>query len=114
MKETILFPSKEEALTVFKMLEKEYKNFKYDSCNGIDVETIYLETEEEEIGIYEVTHSIEFQTVIKLEKTEYCLYLNCCNLCCHISPGIPDIHDPFVTEIIERLHPLWLNGRKAG
>lgn len=48
MKETILFPSQEKALTIFKILEKEWDNLRWDGFDGI-----YLETEEgEEISIY--------------------------------------------------------------
>ena len=114
MKETILFLSKKEALTVFKMLEKEWDNLKWDGCNGIYLETEEIEAEEEEMSIYDVTHSIAFKTVIELEKAEYCLNLSSCKLCCSVQPNMFEYQEPFVMEVLDRLSPFLLYGRKAG
>ena len=115
--ETILFPSKEVALSIWKALEVEYPALKYDDCNGLyllEEEEIF--DEEEEQGICDVSYSIAFRTVIELEDTEYCYSLASCELCCSIHRGLfnfPDDAD-YILERSGFMSSWVLLGRKAG
>ena len=115
--ETILFPSKEVALSIWKTLKIEYPELNYDGCNGLyldEEEAIF--DEEEELDIYDVSYSIAFRTVIELENTEFCYSLASCELCCSVHRGLFDFSND-AGYIIERLGLMssWLTlGRKAG
>ena len=115
--ETILFPSKEVALSIWKTLKIEYPELNYDGCNGLyldEEEAIF--DEEEEQSIVDISYSIAFRTVVELENTEYCYSLASCELCCSVDRGLFDFPDE-TNYIIERsgLMSSWLSlGRKAG
>ena len=118
--ETIFFPTKEVALSIWKGLKIEYPALKYDGCNALywqqETEEETSIDEEEEQGICDVSYSIAFRTVIELEDTEYCYSLASCELCCSIHRGLfnfPDDAD-YILERSGFMSSWVLLGRKAG